>query len=232
MAQDVTLLSRLTSVLATTPTHVPLSDRLLQAFVQIMHADGGAITIGFSKEERTVLAVHGSLGERLEELQDVLREGPALDAFRTGQHVVADAEAASTAWPLLNQSLDAEMPGMAAYPMIPHAEVLGVVSSYQLGESRAGLGPAEASFLAGVIGVTIAGRFERSDTTDLLWSARDRIDHAVGMVVSQLSISPTDALALLRAHAFAHTLSMSEVADAVVGRELHFGRHQDGGVDP
>jgi hypothetical protein len=227
--QDVALLSRLTSMLAETPVHVPLSDRLLHAFVQLMEVDGGAITIGFSKEERTVLAVHGALGDRIEELEDVLREGPALDAFRNRAHVIADPEMASVAWPLLSQSLAPESPAMAAYPMIPHAEVLGVVSTYQLGRQQAALGPGEAAFLANIIGVTIVGRFERSDTTDLVWSARDRIDHAVGMVVVQLRIAPTDALALLRAHAFAHTLSMSEVADAVVERGLDFGKRHEGG---
>jgi hypothetical protein len=229
MAQDATLLSRLTSMLVTTPAHVPLSDRLLQAFVKIMDVDGGAITIGFSREERSVLAVHGALGERIEELEQVLREGPALDAFRTGEYVVAGPAAGAAAWPLLAQSLPSEMPGMAAYPMIPHAEVIGVISTYQVGDQRNGLAPDDALFLASTIGVTIVGRFERSDTTDLVWSARDRIDHAVGMVVAQLSISPADALALLRAHAFAHTLSMSELADAVVSRDLDFGWREDEG---
>src|SRR4051812_19257680 len=125
MAQDAALSSRLTSMLATTPAHVPLSDRLLEAFVRIMEVDGGAITMGYAKEERTVLAVHGPLGERIEELQDVLREGPALDAFRTGVCVRASTESASTRWPLLSQSLAPDTPGMAAYPMAPRTEVLG-----------------------------------------------------------------------------------------------------------
>src|SRR3954447_14671197 len=227
MAQDAALLSRLTSMLATTPSDGPLSDRLLQAFVQIMDVDGGSITMGYAKEERTVLAVHGALGEQIEDLEDVLREGPALDAFRTGKCVLATAEAASTRWPLLSQSLAPKNPRMAAYPMIPRTEVLGVVSTYQFGEPRPGLDANDASFLASAIGVTIVGRFGRTDATDLVWSARDRIDHAIGMVVVQLTIAPADALALLRAHAFAHAVSLSEVADAVVERTLDFRQSRD-----
>jgi hypothetical protein len=227
MAQDAALLSRLTSMLATTPPHVPLSDRLLEAFVRIMDVDGGAITIGYAKGDRTVLAVNGSLGERIEELEDVLREGPSLDAFRTGAYVLAEPRAASRTWPLLSQSLAPQALALAAYPMIPQSEVLGIVSTYQLDDSGAGLDPDDATFLASAIGVTIVGRFGRTDTTDLVWSARDRIDHAIGMVVIQLGITTADALALLRAHAFAHALSLSEVADAVVERALDFSQSRD-----
>ncbi|MCW2847007.1 MAG: hypothetical protein JWR90_981 [Marmoricola sp.] len=229
MAQDVTLLSRLTSMLASTPPEAPLSERLLEAFVRIMEADGGAITIGFARTERTVVASVGVLGERIEELQDVLREGPALDAFRSRERVATSVESASVTWPLLGQSLEPRMPWLVAYPMIPHTEVLGVLSTYQFDQPRTSLQPDDAAFLANTIGMTIVGRFERSDTTELLWSARDQIDHAVGMVVAQLTIVPADALALLRAHAFAHNQSLSEVADAVTRRTLDFRQHHDGG---
>jgi AmiR/NasT family two-component response regulator len=42
------------------------------------------------------------------------------------------------------------------------------------------------------------------------------------MVLAQLHISPDDALALLRAHAFSHNISMATIAEQVVTRQLHF----------
>jgi hypothetical protein len=47
------------------------------------------------------------------------------------------------------------------------------------------------------------------------------------MIVAQLRIRPNDALAVLRAHAFAHGSTVAVVADAVLRRELDF-RIDDG----
>ena len=42
------------------------------------------------------------------------------------------------------------------------------------------------------------------------------------MVVAQLEISPTDAFARLRAHAFTEGIPLGDVARDVVARRLHF----------
>jgi hypothetical protein len=178
--------------------------------------------MGFSRTDRTVMAASDPLAERLEELQDVLREGPALDAFRTAGPVIADSTEVRRRWPLLGQSFEARTPAVWCFPMRPYARVLGVVSVYRGDERPARLDTEESSFLVNSIAVAILGGIERSDGSELMWSARDVIDHATGMVVAQLAISPTDAVALLRAHAFAHESSLSEVSESVVTRRLSF----------
>ena len=45
---------------------------------------------------------------------------------------------------------------------------------------------------------------------------------SVRMVVAQLRISTEDALALMRAHAFAHETTLDNIAHAVLRRELDF----------
>ena len=100
--------------------------------------------------------------------------------------------------------------------------VLGVIQLYRLTERQVEFDATGAQFLTNAIGVAILGRFERSESADLLWSTRDRINQASGMVVAQLRIPPADALALLRAHAYAQDSTLAEVADAVVNRELDF----------
>ena len=57
---------------------------------------------------------------------------------------------------------------------------------------------------------------------------RDRVSQATGMVVAQLKITPTDALALLRAHAFAHGTTVAEVSRGIIGRELDFAADRQG----
>ncbi len=54
------------------------------------------------------------------------------------------------------------------------------------------------------------------------WASRARIHQATGMVVARLHISPEDALALLRAHAYAHQSTLPEIAASIVERRLNF----------
>jgi hypothetical protein len=78
---------RLTRLLARTEPSQPLADRLIAALTPTLEMDGGAITLGYEAAERSTLSATDPLAERVEELQDVLREGPSLDAFRTGRPV-------------------------------------------------------------------------------------------------------------------------------------------------
>ena len=55
-----------------------------------------------------------------------------------------------------------------------------------------------------------------------VWSERDKVSQATGMIVAQLRIAPADALAVLRAHAFAHEASVAEISRAVLSRQLVF----------
>jgi hypothetical protein len=57
---------------------------------------------------------------------------------------------------------------------------------------------------------------------DLVLGTRTEIHQATGMVLVQLGISATDALARLRAHAFSHQRLLIDVARDVVTRRLVF----------
>jgi GAF domain-containing protein len=131
---------------------------------------------------------------------------------------------------MLAQHLDERhaVGGLVAVPMRPDDEVLGVISMYQVEGGRLEVDLDNAQFLANAIGVAILGRFARSESTEMVWSSRDRVNQATGMVVAQLRITTTDALALLRAHAFAHGVPLAEVAASVVNRDLDFRKTDDG----
>ncbi len=224
-----TSLKRLTRALADTEPEAPLALRLCTALVRILALDGGAITIGYAEAERTTLAATDELAERLEDLQDLLREGPGLDAFRTGEAVALTRVEQRLTWPLLVQALgDDHVPALVlGVPMSPQSDVLGAVTLHSSAPQPPELDLAEVSFLANAVGVAILGTFDRQDSTDLVWRARDQVNQATGMVVAQLRISPTDAVAVLRAHAFAHGVPLATVADAVLSRELDFRTDDD-----
>ncbi len=217
-------LTRLTRALADTEPEHPLALRLCTALVRILALDGGAITVGFAESERTTLAATDELAERIEDLQDLLREGPGLDAFRTGEPVVLSRAEQLQAWPLLVQALgEAHLPDLVlAVPMSPHSDVLGAVTLHTSSPEPPPLDLTEITFLANAVGVAILGTFDRQDSMDLVWRTRDQVNQATGMVVAQLRVRPADAMAVLRAHAFAHGMTVDAVAGAVLSRELDF----------
>ena len=182
------------------------------------------MTIGFSSPDRTTLCVSDPVAELIEELQDLLREGPGLDAFRTGLPVVLLERQQSARWPLLLQGLEERFAPVTliGLPIKPDVDVLGAITLYRFERLHDDFDLPGAEFLANAIGVAVVGQYDRGESANLDWMSRDRINQATGMVVVQLQIAPGDALALLRAHSFAHGTTLSAVADAVVRRELDF----------
>jgi hypothetical protein len=95
----------------------------------------------------------------------------------------------------------------------------------------------DLAFLADVVGAAIVGGVPQADNDHVLWSERDKVSQATGMIVAQLGLVPADALAVLRAHAFAHEASVADISRAVLARELTFtypepDPHPETGPDP
>src|SRR4051812_17116444 len=185
---------RLTHTLAGLPGDQPLPLRMCRAFVQIVEATGGSITLGYATTERTLLCATDDVSARYEDAQDFLREGPSLDAFRTG-HVVASLSVDDQRhrWPGLVSSLREPWPTVRAIPIQPDSAVMGVLTVHDGPEMHGD--EAELAFLADAIGAAIIGDLPTHDDDSLLWSERDRVSQATGMVIAQLGIDPADALA-------------------------------------
>lgn len=225
------LLGHLTRVLAATTPQAPLPMRLCVAFATIVAAEGAAITIGNGVRDRATLCATDTLSDRTEDSQDTLREGPSLDAFRTGSAVCGLSHLDQISrWPMLSQALD--RPGqpvlLNAFPMRSEAQVLGVLSAYQTHERGLSRTCDDAQFLADAIGVAVLGELDAHEGNGQLWATRDRVSQATGMVVAQLRIAPPDALAVLRAHAFAHGTTVAEVSRAIVTHEIDFSNEREG----
>lgn len=235
MTEQAALLNRLTSVVAATRMQAPLPLRLCLALTEILGFDGGTMTIGFDAPTRTTLCATDERAERIEELQDVLREGPGLDAFRLGEVVDTGPAGIAGRWPMLAEGMPSSSLQLIAAPMRPDTEVLGVLTLYRAAPGRPAADPADVQFLANAIGIAVLGDVERGDVNQEPWSTRDLLNQATGMVVAQLRISPADALAVLRAHAFAQGAGMRQIAGDVVNRTLDFkptargeaGEHDD-----
>jgi hypothetical protein len=146
---------------------------------------------------------------------------------------LAQAEQGSR-WPMLCETFGKDVGSFVlhAYPMRPSSIVLGVLSTYQTHDSGLPIPEDEVQFLANAVGVVILGEFDSNHLVDAgygqqPWGDRDRVAAATGMVVAQLRISPVDAMAVLRAHAFASDTTLLDVSKQVVARSLVF--HEPGG---
>jgi ANTAR domain-containing protein len=218
------LLTRMARLIGGTAGDLPLETRLCHVYLQILGGEGAALTLAYTSPDRVTLCATDDIAARLEDLQDVLGEGPGPTAFRTEEITVADLRSEQERWPLFADAAR-KIPGtglLYAVPLRPHnAEVIGVLTIHQQDPNRPD--PDQSQFLANAIAAALVQ--EAPDESELVvgpWANRSRIHQATGMVVAQLRIRPDDALALLRAHAFSHNLSLTAVAERVTSRSLHF----------
>lgn len=205
-----------------------LPHRLCGAFAQVVGADGAAIALGSSPSTRSLLAVTDRNAEQLEDLQNMIGEGPSIKALRgEGPAVLAGVAEHATPWPafltvLLERTAGRPPPAIYAFPMRPQQAVLGVLTAHQNGHSGLRVDLDQAQFLANTVAVAVLGELDPGSARPERWLVRDRISQATGMVIVQLGLPPDDALAVLRAHAYAHDVTLSEVSRRVLDRSLRF----------
>jgi hypothetical protein len=231
MEQPGSLLAHLTRVLARTEPQAPTSLRMCVAFSKVLASDGASITVGITSPERVLLCATDDVAADVEDAQDVLSEGPGVDAYRTGTAVSGLSLAEQRRrWPMLSEMLETRGPqlDLHAFPVRPESAVLGVVCVHQAVERALAVSLDEAQFLANALGVALLGHLDSDSASEERWAVRDRFDQATGMVVAQLKVRPEDAAAVLRAHAFAHATTLETVSLWVLARTLDFSDPDSG----
>lgn len=225
------LTGRLASVLAELRGVEPAAARLCHAGSRMLDADGAALMLMTSPESMLVVATTDVLATRLEDLQDTLGEGPTRRAFHDEVPQAADFGAGVDAvrdvrWPLLLEHVR-ELPfdgSVLSVPLRPSGTVIGCLTVHRQDRFER-VAETTADFLSVAIGTALLHDSAAGRPDDLyreVWTARAEIHQATGMVISQVRVRPEDALALLRAQAFASGTSLVDVARSVVRRHLDF----------
>ena len=184
------------------------------------------------------VGVAGALARPLEERQVILGEGPSTDGLRFGTAVhvedLTDFQQKAR-WPMYAaQAAEDGIRAQFVIPMQVGAARFGVFVLYL--NRPGGLWPSELSdarvfaelalgwLIDDVAGHT-PGRVPRTQTPFL--DDRAEIHQATGMVAVQLGVDLNTALVRLRAHAFSQDRLLSQIAVAVVNRELRFQPESD-----
>lgn len=236
MPAHTAILSSLAQAMSRRDASQSLAHRLCASVVEILGAGGAAITLAYTRPERVTVCSTDDVAARVEDLQEVLGEGPGHEAFDTGTQQVLDVGSVIDArWPQFATVAHQRLGPLriVALPLRPEHEVLGVLTCHV--EAGHSLAPddAAAQLLADAVGTALM-RDPHAADTDLSgsWSERAQIHQATGMLVAQLQIGVEDAMALLRAHAFAAGTTLARTAHDVVTRHLDLGAEDPADREP
>ena len=209
-----------------------VADRLCRACVDLLDVDGAAVSLVRAGATQGTFGSSSALSRRLDEYQFTFGEGPCLDSVRDGSAIQVPDLSVAGRWPAFTSAaLEEGVHAVYALPVTISRTPVGALDLF-----RTAPGPLAGSALTGGL---LAADLAALPLLDLMsadvdwtglgggdpWSELDSLERvevyqATGMIIGHLDVGPAEALVRLRAHAFAHGMTASEVAWAIVRREL------------
>ena len=212
--------------------------RLCRAATRALHLSGAAVSLMNEGGPAGIVASSDDVWMRIEELAFILGEGPCWDAFESRRPVLVDDVAAADEirWPgYCRAAVENGVSAVYAFPLKIGLARLGVLDLYRRepGELNDDDRDLVLAFADLVTTVLIDGQEEAGDGSipsgvDGALGSRFEVYQAQGMVMIQLGIPLSDAMARLRASAYARDRTLGEVARDVVARVLVFEREGEG----
>ncbi len=210
-----------------------IGERVCRACVDALAVDGAGIMLVADDGHLSTMGVSGAMAARLEDLQFVLGEGPGVEAHSTGRPVwVPDLDGAPARWPAYGPAAAGEGVAAAfAFPLQVGAARLGALTVYR--RIPGPLDPHQTSDAIELAAVAADALLWRQaavapgfalGATDFAGEFRARVHQAAGVISEQLDIAIGDALARLRAHAYASQRPIDDVARDLIARRLRIDR--------
>jgi hypothetical protein len=212
------------------PELVPMA--LSQACVEVLPIAGAGISL--TDELRVPLAASDAVAARAERLQTTLGEGPCLTAAATATPLVADLPTIAASWPVFHHQLIKQTPyrSVVSIPLLARNGVtrLGALDLYLVMREAAPhffvsqVTRAIASPISTVLFDHHAFGARPNPLPPWLNSAavtrRMHVWVAVGILIEHADVGNEDALAALRAYAWAHDETIDDTADRLMARQL------------
>ena len=216
--------------------------QVCRSLTRAVHLSGAAISLMNEGGPAGIVAGTGDDWKRIEELPFILGEGPCWDAYESRQPVLVRDVGShdETRWPGYSvAALENGVRAVYAFPLKVGLARLGVLNLYRKepGDLTTGdlaLAHAFADLATSLLidGQEEAGAGAVPSGVDRALGSRFEVYQAQGMVMIQSGVTLPDAMARLRAHAYAHDRTLGQVARDVVGRLLVFEPdHLDPGLE-
>jgi hypothetical protein len=229
IAQDFT--DCVTAAEADFPGTELLPERLAQACAAVLPVDGAGLSVFFAADRRLPLGASDATAATAERLQFTVGQGPCLMAYDTGRPVVADDEELEQRWPAFTDLLMTQTPirGVIALPLYGPLGGIGALDLYlRAPDAVRSVSLADATVVRDALTQTFTAAMAEQphDESGPAWldappaGRRAQVWQALGMVNVGLGLRTSDAMALLRAHAYGHDIALDDVADALVQRRM------------
>jgi hypothetical protein len=216
------------------PAEIP--GKLCAAAVELLPVAGASVSLR-SDGMPVQLSASSDRAAQLSDIQATLGDGPCMSAAAAGTAVFATdltSDRDAVRWPVFaQQATAAGIRAVYSMPLGNDTVCVGTLDLYR--EAPGELTRRElrvAELVASVMTVALMALprgEENGPEGDDPWlsglaTAHDEVYQAVGMIMVQLGVDSDEALARLRAHAFAHSRSALEVAHDVVWHRKRFER--------
>jgi hypothetical protein len=220
---------RLLVLLAGTENGLAVVRRICELCVLELAVSGAGVSVmgGGPAADGSQVLVHatGDVSVQLESLQLTVGEGPSVDAYTLGGPVlVPDLAIENARWPVFTAgAVELGVAAVFSFPLQVGAARMGVLDLHRGTPGPLTAGQLTDAFtLVGASTVALLDDVEAPQTGGPSWlgDLHDGVHQATGIVTVQLGVTLSDALLRIRAHAYAHQLTLNEVGRQIVEREL------------
>ncbi len=206
-----------------------LPQRLAAALCAVLEVDGVTLSLATDTPERQLLAATGPVAVRLEELQFECAEGPCVSACAEGVPMLwPDVRQEPGRWPVFGGRLREELPQIGSLSGFPlgSSPAVGSVDLFSFRPRRLtarGVGRALRASAAVLEVLLEASRTHSTEDRLPRWQPEEMLDahwgttrRAVGVLMERWDVDAAEALARLRARAFASGRPLPELAADVM----------------
>lgn len=213
--------------------------RLVDACIELADADEAGLLLVDRDGELGIAAATSQSAHLVELLQLQAREGPCLDAFRTGEPVRTgplDEAAAEERWPeFARLATSAGFDSVLAVPMRLREKTLGSLNLFRSGPGEAAeRDMIAAQILADLAAVAISQNrvaLDAREMVDQLQTALDSrvvIEQAKGIVAAQTKLDVATAFERIRSYARSGNQRLHEVAEEIASGRFDVDVFVDG----
>ncbi len=191
---------------------------------QLLDVSAAGLLLADHRGELRAVAASSEAVRLLELLQVQLGQGPCLDCFRSGRAVTATDLGGDQRWPRFAEAAaEAGFCAVQSLPMRLRAQVIGALNLFRAAPGEfdpvnAAVGQALAD--VATIGLLHERNMRRRDTLNeqlqAALNSRVIVEQAKGKLAERLDLDMDQAFSVLREHARARNLRLSELARAFI----------------